>query len=599
MIECERVRPLLAELLTGALEPTEAGRCLAHVESCPECGERLAELESLEESLTRLGPIKPASASTARVVLVLVLVLVVFFVWFQKLRSSAPRPKPGNASPRDLAGATIDPGPGAAFAVPGPREVRLDSGEVAFRVLRRVTPFRVETPRGSLLTEESAFAVLVENGGFSVDLSRNKLATAAVVTVVVGTGAVLWKSVDGAAEAKLAAGDRAEIGPAGLRIERPSELAEAAAVHSAQVEKLERTNAELKAALAAAQAKTAELERKLAATTAPETSTTAPKTDAVAAAPAGGGTGPSATAGPKPRRIVFAATRDMPELAKVDWREAGDASRKIDALLRGEVGECIKAGKSVPPELGAKIAALNQKLVNVAVAILGKLGTNLPNGNGEYTHPVVLANLEAEHLELAGVPLSDDQVSSILSIGNDYDAQWSALQAGYAADTLRLDKVLDELALKKSFCDRMDAVLTPEQRAQLFDPETRHVLQLDLYSPMLMVTQLCAAIGKAAVPDIQKAIVSGWFASLDLEDEAKRPDLQIAAASLVGSCTPPVVSPGMVPFVGYDEALAAGRANVRVLKDLVRTLGDDAKDAIQKTATFYVPRIVKKDAPPK
>lgn len=630
MTDCDRFAPRLADLLVGALDAEEGRQVLAHVEACPACGEKLGELGRLEESLASLSraPASPRVGLGSGLALAVLAVVVAATLLYLGLRTFsglegrdqgprllsgelavAGRPLRGDRVPGNvplaaqgiatvaLKGALLEAGPEATFALVGPRELRLRAGEVALQVEPLPQNLTIHTPLGTVSTIDTAgtghadFAVLVQQPtGAAMNLtSTTSITTAAAVAVLVTSGAVLFRSTgDGAtppAEVRLQAGDMAVARQGSLEVTRPSSLAEAAAAHSAAVSKLEKENETLKAELARAQARTAELEHQL--------SGTAPESTRGASAAAGSPSSGPAAAPLKGPRIAFDSLRDVDALSKVDWHKAGEASKRTGELIR-EMMAHLKAGEPIPAELNLKLVDENNKLVKVATTLQGKLPT-WATGNGEYTHPVVLANIEAEHLVAAGLPLTDDQIAAIVALGAEYDARWKAAQAGYGDSTLLLDKTLDELELKKVFCDRMDAVLTPEQQGVLFDPATRHELQVDLYSPMLMVIMSCQPYAKATLPELRKSIVSSWSAALEL-DETHRTDVDLAVGTLLSQVQPPTVALAEIRNVKIDEALVAGRANAAALRELLRPLAGDAeaKAAIENVQYFYVPRVYQK-----
>ena len=46
--------------------------------------------------------------------------------------------------------------------------------------------------------------------------------------------------------------------------------------------------------------------------------------------------------------------------------------------------------------------------------------------------------------------------------------------------------MVDELEIKKAYSDKLEDLLTREQREVIADPSVRHVNSLDVYSPVLL-----------------------------------------------------------------------------------------------------------------
>src|SRR5687768_4108707 len=124
------------------------------------------------------------------------------------------------------------------------------------------------------------------------------------------------------------------------------------------------------------------------------------------------------------------------------------------------------------------------KLQKFAFAAVGKLPTYGAAGNGEFTHPIAMANLIAEHLRSADLPLSEAQIGDIGTFGEEYDFEWERLHTTYGPETYRLEKILDELEAKQRFFMKVLALLTPEQRAVIAPPAVHNRFMLDLHSPL-------------------------------------------------------------------------------------------------------------------
>jgi hypothetical protein len=409
--------------------------------------------------------------------------------------------------------------------------------------------------------------------------SRN-IVVAAVVMVVCASGALLFRSLESPpTETRARPGD-----PAARTPQTPAaapELAEAEAIAATQSAELGRLRAENEA-----------LRGELAQVKRHEQELVAAAAAAAAANPKVPAKSPQETA-PETRRLRVAFgpwVAKVAELSKIDWREAGDAMRKLGSLVKTVLAK--QAAGEDPTAEAIDLAKENVKLQKLALALNGKLPTHT-TGNGEFTHPVVLANLMASALEGAGLPLTDDQAQAIAAIGDEYDGKWSAIQATYGATTPVLEEILDELELKKTFCDRMDALLTAAQSAALFDPDTRDELQLDLYSPMLMLLGVAAPLGMASAGDLEAPVVSGWLASWKVDD-VRRPDLERLFAAWLAASAPRTVPAAQVPFVKYADAMNAGRATVVTMKDALRTLVPtaDQTKAILASKKFVVPRLI-------
>jgi hypothetical protein len=201
----------------------------------------------------------------------------------------------------------------------------------------------------------------------------------------------------------------------------------------------------------------------------------------------------------------------------------------------------------------------------------------------------------AEELKAAGLPLSDAQAADITALGDEYGVEWDQLQAGYGEETLKLEKVMDELELKKKFVDAMHALLTPDQLAVIVNPATHDRASIDVNSPVLMLATVAHPWGeptKEALRDdvVKEVTVAYKLGDADVERVRPLADRWLASVAL-GDPVPK----GEVPFYTLDAAIADGRAVIRFEKEFAATidLSDDQRKALRDSATFGVPRLVK------
>jgi hypothetical protein len=89
-------------------------------------------------------------------------------------------------------------------------------------------------------------------------------------------------------------------------------------------------------------------------------------------------------------------------------------------------------------------------------------------------------------VENAGHPFTPEQRADIASLGEDYEAEYARLQKEYGEDTPKLEKVLDEIELKRITMNAVQDLLTPEQREATGPPQLRDRIGFDLLSPLLM-----------------------------------------------------------------------------------------------------------------
>ncbi|MEZ0230261.1 MAG: hypothetical protein ACAI25_16685, partial [Planctomycetota bacterium] len=408
---------------------------------------------------------------------------------------------------------------------------------------------------------------------------------AAVVTVAVVSGAILWKSSEGLPDARVNAGEQAVVRAGAIELKAVPN-----AVAAAPAADLARENEALRAQLAEVTRKNAELEKRIAA--AAKDPAAAPNGDAATpreTTPAPRETAPAPAPEKAALRLRFGPEKHLNALAKVkNWTELAEACRSLGPVLKEYMALEAK-GEKPSNELLQKVVNTNNKLVGLAMAVHGQFPTHA-TGNGEYTHPLVLGNLMAKHLELAGLGLDDRQVDEIVRIGGEYDGRYDQLQAAYNAETLKLEKILDELELKKVYVDKIAALLRPDQRAELFDPDGKDVYAIDLYSPLLMLMQRVHPIGKTSVDELKKAIAKAWVRDWELGDK----NVDALAEAFVRALDPKPIPANLVASFRIDDAILAGRASIKAMKEALRTLALDEETAkeIRDSGGFALPRLI-------
>jgi len=177
---------------------------------------------------------------------------------------------------------------------------------------------------------------------------------------------------------------------------------------------------------------------------------------------------------------VFAPEKYKSTVAEVSWPEAGEAAARIVPLL-GDLAAAFLRGEGVDQALGIKIFKQNQKLQTVAVTAIG---AKVPGAgeNGAFTHPIVTLNLIAAALDQAELPLDKRQRERLAEIGDRFIEDDERTKAGYSEETFRLQKTIDECALKDRMFADIDGLLRGEQRDVLHPEAIRDRMGIDIYS---------------------------------------------------------------------------------------------------------------------
>jgi len=242
-----------------------------------------------------------------------------------------------------------------------------------------------------------------------------------------------------------------------------------------------------------------------------------------------------------------------------------------------------------------------QKLIPLSLKMENKLPSHIDDGNGGSTHPIIHWNLLAERLELAGLPLSDAQVRRISRLGVEYDAAWDHQDAGYGTDTLALEKVLNELELKRAFIERLLGLLTREQREVIVDPALHDTYPYDLYSPLLLLAGKVEPLVESTREETRKSIEKVFIDRHELSEEQARAAagaFDAWLAQVEPLLAAPLTSRAVhrVYFFTGLEALAAGRAQTSLMKEVLALLPPDAaaRRKMLTTTRLYLPRLLEK-----
>ena len=291
--------------------------------------------------------------------------------------------------------------------------------------------------------------------------------------------------------------------------------------------------------------------------------------------------------------VKFGKWAEMDEVRGANWEEMADAMRAMQKGIR-EVRQAEKEGREPDPDTQAEIGKQNQKLVNYVIRVLRKLPTHAKSGNGEFTHPITVVNLLAYQLQAAGKPLSEAQMKQLSEYGAEYEKRWEALQASYTAQSLALEKTLDEIELKQWFVDQMFGALAADQREVVEDPETRGMVMQDLYSPGLMLAGVALPLAVASKEELRAMMLDNCVKAWKLDAAQVQAQGYIFDAWMndIATLLVPVPAKTAESF-SLQQALLAGRAQIKAMKELITAmaLSDEAAKRVREEGRFGVPRI--------
>ncbi len=290
--------------------------------------------------------------------------------------------------------------------------------------------------------------------------------------------------------------------------------------------------------------------------------------------------------------VAFGKWAELDAIKNADWPELGEAMEIMNGLFV-ELYESIEKGETPDAELQDKIRAENNKLVRYAAQIMGKIPTHSPI-NGEFSHPITLTNLMGAMLERGDFPLTEEQTRAMAQLGNEYEAHYDRLGSSYDESTPRLEKLVDELELKRDTMRGMENVLTDAQRDAVIQPAIHDRLQLDPLSPATMATMLARPKNVKSLEELRGRLpgyLSEWFGVSEEHTAA----LGGIADTWIENMKPHLAPSGKRErFLHLDQTIAAGRAQVKAMKQLLLLpeLGEKARKAILNHLAWRVPQVV-------
>lgn len=276
------------------------------------------------------------------------------------------------------------------------------------------------------------------------------------------------------------------------------------------------------------------------------------------------------------------------------WGELASASQIVIENIK-KVLEAKEAGEQAPKEVFLAIQENVERMRRYEYRTIGKLDTNAKH-NGELTHPISLTNLLAARLELAGLPLSKEQIEKINSLGTSYEKDYEASQSRFGEGSLRAERMLAEYKLKGDLQQDLLGVFTSEQRDAVFDPEVQGIASLDLYDPTLMIIHTSPILTGKKAEEIRDKLAGVVAKRYGLDESALarvEPHLSRWLEDVRGSLE--AVPPARIKHYTYEQGRQAGEATVRLAQGLLRDggLSEKARGALLDDYAWFIPRLVK------
>ena len=296
-----------------------------------------------------------------------------------------------------------------------------------------------------------------------------------------------------------------------------------------------------------------------------------------------------------PMPVPFGKWAELDALRAANWSSLAEAVEKMTPLMV-ELYVRVRQGRPVVSELQNKIQHENNALARLGSGVEGRIPTHSPM-NGGFSHPVVLTNLMGAVLERAARPFSTAQKVSLVRIGVEYDLDYDRLQSTYTAEKPRLQKLVDELALKRDCMTRVENVMTREQRQRVIVEEIRGRLAVDVLSPLTMVPLFVKPRNLSAKENARDFLPGSLAEDYEI-NPSQRESLTNAFDSWYEEVKPLLEEEtAEKTLLHIDEVITAGRAYANLLKAVLGLKGLDAKtrQEILSEISWKVPRVVRED----
>ncbi len=284
----------------------------------------------------------------------------------------------------------------------------------------------------------------------------------------------------------------------------------------------------------------------------------------------------------------------LPEFSTADWLEiAGDFQRAQNFLL--EMQELQRQGKE--PEAAFQEGVMREvlKYLQFNFRLMGKLPTTAFQ-TGEASHPLPQINLKASLLELSGLPMTTDQKRAMARLGEAYGSDYGQMQAGYADGTRQLEKIIDEIELKKYYSDLMQEELSGEQREQVLIDQDYQDTQYDLSSTLGLMSAQLRVVDAIDVEGLRLEYTRALNEILKL-DEGSAAWLETGLNYWIQEVSPLLNPQPKSRVVNLDTTLIAGRAQENLQSHLLRlaSIDETARERILTNRVFLIPRILRAD----
>ncbi len=282
---------------------------------------------------------------------------------------------------------------------------------------------------------------------------------------------------------------------------------------------------------------------------------------------------------------------DLEVLRDADWPlmaiAVGEINETVLAILEG-----LENGAADDPEAFLKARQANAKLIPLAAALMGKIPTEVLNGNGEFSHPLVVSNLVDSILEHAEAPLSDAQRGAISELVESFDSAYAERKALLGEESPRLARIVEELLLKRDFKQGLEDLLSDDQLTVVAVPGIHNVVSADALSPAIMAAGLVRPVNSASRAAVVEDFARTLSSKYDLND-AQRTALAPAIEVWREAIDEHIVEEHAKKGVSLDAVIDAARAQAAVYEALLAMpgLSDAVRARILNGQSIVIPSL--------
>ncbi len=286
---------------------------------------------------------------------------------------------------------------------------------------------------------------------------------------------------------------------------------------------------------------------------------------------------------------------DLEALRDADWPlmaiAVGEINETVLAILEG-----LENGSTDDPEAFRKARQANAKLIPLAAALMGKIPTEVLNGNGEFSHPLVVSNLVDSILEQAEAPLSDAQRGAISELVESFDSAYAERKTRLDEESPRLARIVEELLLKHDFKQGLEDLLSDDQFTVVAVPGIHNRVAADALSPAIMAAGLVRPVNSASRATVVEDFARTLSSKYDLND-AQRATLAPAIEVWREAIDVHIVEEHAKKGISLDAVLDAARAQATVYEALLAIpgLSDAVRARILNGQSIVIPSLKSTD----